>query len=824
MKYAVTTIGIIIVFIVNCFVPALGRADDTTVLHGDSRSKLLSSEKWGEPHKKKRRGDAIVYSYRLPTVVEQRVKDKIVRSLTTCSFYFIIKYDVVTRIEFEGDDACNDYVTEPLEKPVWLGKSNSAFFASPAWGLPDEFIEEDENTIYSFSQEACSFRFEFKKDQVQKVEFTKKDSCRELFYQSAKEAGAETIEKDELAKKFDGDFQSSLLSSEKWGHPDKEERRGDTTVYTYHVAPVLEQTLGDKIVRSLKSCTFRFTIKYDMVTKVEYDGDAPCVDYITEPLKKPIWLGKSTSDFTASPAWGLPDEFSEEGDGMTSYLFSQEACSFRFELKKDQVEKIEFTKSDSCRELFYKSGKETGAKDIEEDELAGEFEDEKPGDMDDEFADDEPGAMDDEFADDDSSEENADQISSGFPVSGSVGMNVSYNYVQKEPQPDAIDYRGISSVKPYLDLEWTTDFFEDWKLFVSGHVFHEFFYSLQERERFTDEVLEANEQEAEIDEAYVQGKLSKFIDIKLGRQVVVWGKADNLRVVDVLNPLDNRIPGLVNIEDLRLPSTMTRLDFFIDRWSLSAVAVHEIRFNKDPVLGSDFYPLDVALPDEVIPENSVENTEYGLALVGNFSGWGLGLYWANFFNDVAHFVPIGATLHSDGETIVPILEQQHSRLDMVGFVLEAVFGSWLLKMEAAQFNGLEYFNLPGETRSRADVMGGVEYSGFTNVTIAIEASNRHIIGFDPVLELAPDSQVEDLFHATLMVRQELLNQTLHFTLLGAMFGTAGENGGGHRVSLDYDVTDEFTLTFGVLVFQSGDNDLFKMNHNDRFFLGSKFNF
>ena len=36
---------------------------------------------------------------------------------------------------------------------------------------------------------------------------------------------------------------------------------------------------------------------------------------------------------------------------------------------------------------------------------------------------------------------------------------------------------------------------------------------------------------------------------------------DNLRVTDVLNPMDLRVPGLTDIDDLRLPVTMIKLDY-----------------------------------------------------------------------------------------------------------------------------------------------------------------------------------------------------------------------------------------------------------------------
>ena len=103
-------------------------------------------------------------------------------------------------------------------------------------------------------------------------------------------------------------------------------------------------------------------------------------------------------------------------------------------------------------------------------------------------------------------------------------------------------------------------------------------------------MLDLYEWEAEFTEVYLQGSLLRDLDLKIGRQVVNWGTGETFRVVDVLNPLDNREPGLVDIEDLRLPVVMTKLDYYFGDWDLSLIAVHERRFSDDPVFGSDFFP------------------------------------------------------------------------------------------------------------------------------------------------------------------------------------------------------------------------------------------
>ena len=125
------------------------------------------------------------------------------------------------------------------------------------------------------------------------------------------------------------------------------------------------------------------------------------------------------------------------------------------------------------------------------------------------------------------------------------------------------------------------------------------------------------------------------LDVKLGNQIVAWGVANSLRVVDVLNPTDNREFGMTDLEDIRLPATMTRLDYYIDDLKLEAVAVHQIKFNKIAPYGSDFNPSSLK-STEVIPESNAENTEFGLAVIGTFNGWDGSLHWAQYFDDTAH--------------------------------------------------------------------------------------------------------------------------------------------------------------------------------------------
>jgi hypothetical protein len=399
--------------------------------------------------------------------------------------------------------------------------------------------------------------------------------------------------------------------------------------------------------------------------------------------------------------------------------------------------------------------------------------------------------------------------------SGYVTLGAAYNFSHNAPPYGETDHRGLSRLRTKMNLDLDIAFSKQWKSRISGDAFYDFAYEINGRDEYTPEVLDAYEREAELGEAYLQGSLLPSLDIKTGRQIVVWGKADNMRVVDVLNPLDNREPGMVDIEDIRLPVTMTKLDYYLGKWNLSGIAVHEIRFNKNPVFGSDFFPYNRRPPMERKPSSKLENTEVGFALNGIFSGWDISLYGARFFNDQWHL-----------EMVAPfIFEQRHSRLNMCGMAANVVLGNWLLKSEAAYTDGFKFLSTGGDRKSRFDTLLGVEYSGFRDTTLSLEVVNRHINEFDPIMELPPDSAQEDEFQAAFMYSGNFFHDTFHVIFLASMYDVTGDDGSFERFSMEYDFTDSFSVVLGVVGYQSGDHPLMRnIGDNDRTFLEGKYHF
>ena len=455
-----------------------------------------------------------------------------------------------------------------------------------------------------------------------------------------------------------------------------------------------------------------------------------------------------------------------------------------------------------------------------------------------------------------------------WSLTGGARLGASYN-VRPHRSSSGTYYGNLQRLSLKTDLQLDVDLPADWKFRAQGYGFYDFAYVIHGRGEYTQDVLDTHEWEFDYQDLYVEGALGRAIDVKLGRQVVNWGRSDNLRVTDVLNPLDNREPGLTDIEDLRRPVTMLRIDAYRGAWSATAILIPEIRYDYIPAFGSDFFPAvdpgtDIPLPPGVSPALAApllsgfdanalgdlpdlstaqwgSTPEYAAALDGVFSGWDISFYAARIVQNQSTVL-----LDLSGPTAAAWLGDD--RVTMLGSGGNYTRGSWLFKAELAYLNGLAYTvlepdlslcpdpaSLPAGTRipyrtpriekSRLDVMGGVEYYGFSDTTIALEIANRHVFDYEANMGLLPSYAVEASVECALRVSSDWMNARLHLTALGLVFGERAQHGAILRLSADYDLRDALVLGGGLLYFFEGDlPPLDGWRDNDRLFLSLDYSF
>jgi len=411
-----------------------------------------------------------------------------------------------------------------------------------------------------------------------------------------------------------------------------------------------------------------------------------------------------------------------------------------------------------------------------------------------------------------------------FSLKGSVKERMVFNISHKEPDPGETDHRGLSCLKTDVYLELGVDLFKNWDFLISGNGYYDLAYELNGRDGYEKEFLDEYEKELELRKLYIRGSLTRKLDAKIGRQIVVWGESDNIRVTDILNPLDLREPGMVDIEDLRLPVFMSKFDYYWDNWALSTIFIHEHRFNKLPVYGSDFYPLPFPGYDDEIPDNTLENTEFAFSFSGMVKGFEVALYLADIYDDTNFLA-----LDYKENGILPVTN--HARIQMVGGALNKTLGNWLFKAESAWFHNMRLsayqvgqgFLENDQKYQRLDILGGIEFYGFRNTTIGFEAVDRWYINFDDQADKSGAN--EHNVQYALRASRTFINDTLEAMILASLFGEQADDGGFLRAGLEYDITDSVKTGAGFVLYQSGSAVMLQgIGDNDRIYCDITYSF
>ncbi len=369
-----------------------------------------------------------------------------------------------------------------------------------------------------------------------------------------------------------------------------------------------------------------------------------------------------------------------------------------------------------------------------------------------------------------------------FSMYGDVSFSTSYNYAHNKPIANQNDFRGLSSLKLSTDISIDYKLNENYKIKSDIKGYKDFIYNTRDNSYIN--IPNSYDQDIDINELYVQGSLLDNLDMKIGRQIVVWGKSDNIRIVDSINSMDNRTPGMVDIEDLRLGRVMSKFDYYIDKWSLSAILLHENRYSLMPQYGSDFAPANQVIANSIStdePSNSISNMGYALSASGNLEGQDLAFYYNNQYIDNTTY-----------------------KTNMYGIAYNKVLSSFLIKTEIAYFDN--YGNQ--QLNSKIDGLVGFEYNGITDGSVSLEIANKN----------------NDIQYA-LRFTQNYMNQTLDFTALYSGFGKDLGDGGFIRLWFDYAVNDTVSSSFGLIDYISGDLQQFDMiKDNDRVFASMKYSF
>jgi hypothetical protein len=192
---------------------------------------------------------------------------------------------------------------------------------------------------------------------------------------------------------------------------------------------------------------------------------------------------------------------------------------------------------------------------------------------------------------------------------------------------------------------------------------------------------------AEIRDAYVESTLDNGL-LRLGKQQVVWGKLDGLKVLDVLNPQNFREFILDDFSESRISLWSAYLDVTLGAWRTEFALIPDNTGHAVPTRGAWFeltaprYRFGASPGDPAVPvvthRESVgfSSSAYAMRLSREVGAFELG---AIAYSGLDH-EPLGRLIDNGGGTTV---EQFYERRDVFGLSAETSFSSFALRAEVA---------------------------------------------------------------------------------------------------------------------------------------------
>ena len=303
----------------------------------------------------------------------------------------------------------------------------------------------------------------------------------------------------------------------------------------------------------------------------------------------------------------------------------------------------------------------------------------------------------------------------------------------------------------------------------------------------------------------------KNFDLRVGKQQIVWGKADGAFITDVVSPLNLSEFLLPDFDEIRIGVNAVKLDYYLGNNTFEFIWLPNFTPTEIPGAGSIWYnqPAFLAPPTFDWTKSevgmSLENSEMFVkysALTSKIDFEFMGGYtWDDY-----------PTMHIDkqldmssgspvltGLTITP----QHHRLSLGGGSFSTEIKGIVLRGEAAYYNG-KYFQTEDMTAVDALVekdylhyLVGLDFN-IGSVKVSSQFIQEAIMDYD---ENMLKSETENTM--TFLARGDLLRETLHLELF-SYIGLTNEDA-LIRPKVTYDFDDSFSIQLGANIFV-GDED------------------
>lgn len=342
-----------------------------------------------------------------------------------------------------------------------------------------------------------------------------------------------------------------------------------------------------------------------------------------------------------------------------------------------------------------------------------------------------------------------------------------------------------------------------------------------------------NATDFELREFYIDRSFGNHY-LSIGKQQTVWGRADGLKVLDIVNPQSYNEFVLESFEDSRIPLWTANLELALNTdntiqflW-IPDTTVHALpesnerfAFTTPRIVPQTPAGVNVELNDLNRPSSTTSDSDFGLRWTGFKNGWDFTLNYLYHYEDLPVFYQhLEITGNGPFVTVTPEFERSH----LIGGTFSNSFGNLTLRGEVGYKTDLQFLsknpNAPNgiATHDELSYVLGFDWFGFTESLVSLQILQSHLI--DPSEGLTRPNSDTTL---TLLANKTFLNETLKIEV--QLIRNLNDSDGLIRPKLTYEWNDTLTTWIGADLFHGNQNGQFgQFKNNDRILIGAQYNF
>jgi len=337
----------------------------------------------------------------------------------------------------------------------------------------------------------------------------------------------------------------------------------------------------------------------------------------------------------------------------------------------------------------------------------------------------------------------------------------------------------------------------------------------------------SNQSKTELREFYLDSNWNEAF-LTIGKQQIVWGKADGLKVLDIVNPQDFQEFILDDFDDSRIPLWILNAEIPFDETVLQLLFIPDQTYDKftEPdglyrftsPLVSPSIPTGTAvvLEDVKIPDKVFQDADMAARISSFLNGWDITFNYIYHYYDVpVFFRDIDLSMASPVVTLKPEYKRSH----LLGSSFSNSFGSLTFRGEVA-YSLDRYYSISDVSdkdgvfqSSEFAYVAGFDWQGIEDHFLSFQLFQTYVVHDNPYL-------IRDQLNTTLsfLYRQTLYNETLMLELL--LLHNLNDDDGLLRPKIRYQWYDDINVWAGFDIFYGESNGLFgQFDDVDRFVAG-----